>query len=238
MALKLIFGMTMMPVGKYIQFARRILVRVLTSNDTAKISMPSNEKLEQYRSMIAARHPALHNVWGAMDGLKVTIEQAAGDFITQSRFYDGWKCDHFVTSVLWFAPDGTISAASFNVPGPDCSHDSTVADWGGFLTLRSLVQKWSISLSHCKTSSWLTINYLEDLEDIIDNLAVKRKATSMRQSAVWGMRGVQASFPRLKDTLPYEECSKRKMIIIYLMLLYNCCAHLVAINQIRSVYLP
>lgn len=46
---------------------------------------------------------------------------------------------------------------------------------------------------------------LEDQEDIIENLEVKREATSMRQWAEWGMQGVQASFPRLIDTLPYEE---------------------------------
>ena len=55
---------------------------VLKTDDTAKISMPSMEKLEQYRSMIAERHPVLHDVWGTMDGLKVTIE-AAGCW----RFY-------------------------------------------------------------------------------------------------------------------------------------------------------
>ena len=76
MALQLIFGMTMTPVGKYIQFARRILVRVLKTNDMAKITMPTVEKLEEYRTMIAERHPALPDVWGTMDGLKVTIEAA------------------------------------------------------------------------------------------------------------------------------------------------------------------
>ena len=70
----------------------------------------------------------LPDVWGTMDGLKVTIE-ALGDFITQSRFYNGWECDHFVTSVLCFASDSVIPAASFNLPG--CSHDSIVAEWGG-----------------------------------------------------------------------------------------------------------
>ena len=42
-----------------------------------------------------------------MDGLKVSIEEAP-DEIVQSRFYNGWKSDHFVTGVLGFAPDGTI----------------------------------------------------------------------------------------------------------------------------------
>ena len=250
MALQLIFGMTMMPVGKYIQFARRILVRVLTTDDMVKISMPSNEQLEQYRSMIAARHPALHDVWGTMDGLKVTIE-ASGDFITQSRFYNGWKCDHFVTSVLCFAPDGTIPAASFNLPG--CSHDSTVAEWGGlYAKLERVYNSTGLKCVIDSAFSSAEVEYLikssqdflvaenglDNRADIIENLTVKREATSMHQSAEWGMRAVQASFPRLKDTLPYEEYGERKMIITCLMLLYNCRARLVGINQIRNVYLP
>jgi len=77
--------------------------------------------------MVESRHPALVDVWSTMDGLKVRIEQAT-NFITQVRFYNGWKCDHYVTSVLCFAPDGTIPAAYFNVPG--CTNDSTVVHSG------------------------------------------------------------------------------------------------------------
>jgi hypothetical protein len=113
MSLQLIFGMTMTPVAKYLQFARRILVVVLIDNEMAKIAMPTHAKLEEYRRMIAARHPALRDVWGTMDGLKVRIESAA-DFFVQSMFYNGWKSDHFVSAGLCCTPDGTIPAAFFN----------------------------------------------------------------------------------------------------------------------------
>ena len=85
MVLQLIFGTTMTPTCKYLQFARRILVKVLRNNEYAKIVMPSAHQLEEYRQMIASRHPALVDVWSSMDGLKVRIEQAP-NFITQSRF--------------------------------------------------------------------------------------------------------------------------------------------------------
>jgi hypothetical protein len=55
-----------------------------------------------------------------MDGLKVKIELTP-DHLSQSKFYNGWKHDHFVTSLLAFVLDGTIPAAFFNVPG--CIHD-------------------------------------------------------------------------------------------------------------------
>ena len=200
--------------------------------------------------MIASRHPVLNDVWGTMDGLKVTIE-AAGDFITQSRFYNGWKCDHFVTSVLCFAPDGTIPAASFNIPG--CAHDSTVAEWGSVYTkLESVYNSSGLKFVIDSAFSSANVEYLikslqdflladnglGDQEAVIADLEVKRAATSMRQSAEWGMRGVQASFPQLKDTLPYEEYGERKMILTCLLLMYNCRARLVGINQIRNIYLP
>jgi hypothetical protein len=35
--------------------------------------------------------------------------------------------------------------------------------------------------------------------------AIHRQATSVRQLSEWGMRGLQGSFPRLKDRLLYEE---------------------------------
>jgi hypothetical protein len=44
MALQLIFGMTMTPVSKYLQFARRILVRVLVNDQYARIRLPTNDK--------------------------------------------------------------------------------------------------------------------------------------------------------------------------------------------------
>ena len=107
MVLQLIFGTTMTATAKYLQFARRILVKVLCNNEYGKIVMPTADKLEEYRLMIANRHPALLDVWSTMDGLKVRIEQSP-NFITQSRFYNGWRCDHYVTSVLCFAPACSI----------------------------------------------------------------------------------------------------------------------------------
>ena len=61
-----------------------------------------------------------------MDGLKCCIEKAPDD-IVQSRFYNGWKSDHFVSAVLCFVPDGTIATGFYNLLG--CWHDSTIADW-------------------------------------------------------------------------------------------------------------
>jgi hypothetical protein len=66
----------------------------------AKIAMPSHAKLKEYHVMIERHHPALPDVWGTMDGLKIKIDEALDD-ITQSCFYFGWKHNHFETAVVF-----------------------------------------------------------------------------------------------------------------------------------------
>jgi hypothetical protein len=116
MVLQMLFGLTYTAVAKYIQFARRIVIKVLKQDPLAKIAIPSHEKLEEYCALIDRCHPALPDVWGTMDGLKIKIDEAP-DEITQSRFYNGWKHSHFVTAILCFAPDGSIPACYYNVLG-------------------------------------------------------------------------------------------------------------------------
>ena len=111
MVLQMLFGLTYTAVAKYIQFACRIVIKVLKQDPLAKIAIPSHEKLEEYHVLIERRHPALPDVWGTMDGLKIKID-AAPDKITQSCFYNGWKHCHFVTAVLCFTPDGTLHATT------------------------------------------------------------------------------------------------------------------------------
>jgi len=70
------------------------------------------------------------------------------------------------------------------------------------------------------------------------DVRIKRAATLMRQSAEWGMRGFQASFPRMKDCFDYEERGERRIIMIMYVLLFNLRSRLVGIDQIRNVYMP
>jgi len=212
--------------------------------------MPFFLDLENYRSMIARRHPMLNDVWGTMDGLQCHIEQP-GDSLVQRRFYNGWKCDHFVTFVLCFAPDGTIPATFYNVPG--CVHDSQVATWGGiYAKLKAIYEKTGLKYVVDSAFSGTTLPFLiksgqdkytadpscRTYEERVANIAKKKDATSMRQAAEWGMRAVESSFPRLKDTMIYEEHGERRITMKMLLLLHNLRARLVGINQIKNVYMP
>ena len=63
-------------------------------------------------------------------------------------------------------------------------------------------------------------------------------ATSLRQSAEWGMRAVQSAFPWLKDKIKFEENGERKVTLLLACLLYNMRLELVGLNQIRNTYVP
>ena len=98
-----------------------MLLKVLRYVEEAKVKMPTNEEVTTYTEMVAQKYPSLNDCWGAMDGLKVGVE-CAGDEVTQNRFYNGWKCDHYISNVFLFSPAGKICAVYFNAPG--IVHDS------------------------------------------------------------------------------------------------------------------
>ena len=81
-------------------------------------------------------------------------------------------------------------------------------------------------------------NNIDRYGNVRQKSEVHRQATSVRQLSEWGMRGLQGSFPRLKDRLPYEERGERKLILEMIVLLYNYRASTVGMNQIQSTYMP
>jgi hypothetical protein len=55
--------------------------------------------------------------------------------------------------------------------------------------------------------------------------------------AEWRMLTMQASFPKVKDRFVYEERGEQKLVLKMFVLLYNMCARMVGINQIRNTYM-
>jgi hypothetical protein len=69
----------------------------------------------------------------------------------------------------------------------------------------------------------------QDFEEHI----ILEEATSMCQTAEWGMNGFQLSFPHLRDHLCCEEFGECKVIISLVVHLFNIWSHrLVGINEI------
>jgi hypothetical protein len=247
MALQLIFGLTGTPLSMYLRYGRRILVQLLSNNELAKVQIPSNEKIREYCDAVRLRHPNLTDVWCTMDGLKLMLQQA-GSPNAQNNYYNGWTHDHYVSNVFCFCPDGTIPIACYNVPGS--IHDSKIAEWGNiYEKLEAVYISTGAKCTADSAFSRVRAPYLikssqnvpiehNDLHEYGQLLRVNQDATSMRQSAEWGMRALQASFPRLKDRFIYEEHGERKLILRMIQLLYNLRSRKVGINQIKNVYMP
>ena len=131
-----------------------------------------------------------------------------------------------------FVPNRTIATGFYNVPR--CRHESTIANWGGIHDKLDRVYE-ETGLKFIIDSAFASGTYkfrikssqddltadeqLLDVADQIANIAVKRAATNMRQYAEWGTRAVQSSFPRLKDTIIYEEHGEKRIT-------FNCLFHL------------
>ena len=241
MVLQLIFGLSMTAVSDYLNFCMNILVHVLMDIDEAKVGIPRDETIHEFMGAVRSRHPSLDMCWCTMDGLKLTIE-CSGDDDEQNMFYNGWTCDHYVSAVLVFCPDGSIPICCYNVPGS--IHDSAIAGMGEIYD--KLEQVYNRTGGCCTVDSafarhnhpFLIKSGNESVGMTLEEMTIRREATSMRQAAEWGMRSFQASFPRLKDRLPFEHFGQRKVIMTMVILLYNLRTKKIGINQIRNVYMP
>jgi hypothetical protein len=242
MVLQMLFGMTSNQVSSYLRFGRRLLIVLLVNEPDAAIRLPSVHNIREYQEVIERRHPLLRDVWCSMDGLKIYLQQAGCQLI-QGMFYNGWLHDHYVSGIFVFCPDGTIACCCYNVPGS--VHDSMIAEHGGVYDKLEQVHNETGGLvtgdsafSKVKYNFIIKSGTADPLLDSPEDYAKNKEATSMRQTAEWGMRGLQSSFPRLKDRLIYEEYGERRVILKVLILLYNLRARKVGINQIKNTYMP
>jgi hypothetical protein len=68
---------------------------------------------------------------------------------------------------------------------------------------------------------------------------IREQATFLRQSAEWGMRALQGSFPRLKDTILFlEDMTDRQLFLHLIPMVFNFRTQFVALNQIRFTFYP
>ena len=68
-------------------------------------------------------------------------------------------------------------------------------------------------------------------------LRINREATSIRQLSEWGMQMIKGSFPRLEETLFYEEKGDRHVILRLMVNLYNFTCSNVDMNIIQNSYM-
>jgi hypothetical protein len=123
-----------------------------------------------------------------------------------------------------------LSSAIFLAP---VMNDSQVADYGDtYNKLESVYlrdnAKCTVDSSCGNVSRDFLIKSLQELIHIEDRRGrvIARNATTMRQSAEWGMRAFQSSMPRLKDWMKFETRGERRvtltMTILYIFFCMGC----------------
>jgi DDE superfamily endonuclease len=149
----------------------------------------------------------------------------------------------YVSNLFVFGPDGLIIACVINAPG--AIHDSTLAEWGGIY--ESLFEIFDRNKGRCvMDSAFASANHPAIIKSSQNETTCEspfeileyRAATSLRQSAEWGMRAIQSALPRMLDAIRYEEQGQRKIILICMVMLYNFRCDRVGLNQIKTVYCP
>ena len=132
---------------------------------------------------------------------------------------------------------------------PGYTHDNTVADWGGpYDKLEKVYNKIEMGLKYVINSILYPANiefliktsqdsHTVTYEQQVQDLVVKREATSILWLAEWRMRAVQSSLLRLKHAVVHEEHGEQKIIVTCIPILYNLRARLLGINQVRTVFL-
>ena len=108
-SLQQIFALIPTSVSRYITFGLHILLRVLQNLPEARINWPQTvDDFEELNSLIVARHSRLTGAFASIDGLNLPVETVEDEEL-ENATYNGWLCDHFISSVLVFLPKGKSS---------------------------------------------------------------------------------------------------------------------------------
>jgi hypothetical protein len=72
----------------------------------ARIKWPAHlHDFQTYNNLIVERYPRLTGAFASINGLNLAC-QTSDDEEIENATYNGWLCEHFVSSVLVFSPKG------------------------------------------------------------------------------------------------------------------------------------
>ena len=231
----------------------------------AAISWPKTlVDFREYNDLIVERHPRLTGALASIDGRNLACQTSEDEEI-ENATYNSWLCEQFVSSVLVFSPKGefqdkyrpfvilnltpgTVINAILNAPGS--WHDSRIArpiyeklrtrtPEGFYLVADTAFPRGANQIEgkiRAPIKSGQTIRGTSSA--IQERMAFDRELLSYRQTAEWGMRGLQGSFGRLRIPLEIRRQQERGDLLEICVRLNNVRAEMVGINQIRSVYMP
>jgi hypothetical protein len=241
-SLQMIFGATHSVLALFLRYSIKLLYKVLKEEPSARVEIPSVEEIRGYQDVVSSHFPALNGTWCVVDGLKIPI-QKSGDEEIQNAYYNGWLHSHFIGCIFVFTPSGLIVACTLNAPGS--WHDSYIAENGGLYdTLRTIQERTGgiavvDSAFSKKRCPFLIKSGKAKLGETPAESTLRRQATSLHQSAEWGMRAVQGSFTRLKDKMLFSERMEDRKAFLYLIsMLLNFRTRHVGLNQLANTYYP
>ena len=63
------FGLTSMPMYRWLKFGRRVLLYAIQNHPAAALGTITQDNIDTYKAAIAAKYPILEDVWGACEYL-------------------------------------------------------------------------------------------------------------------------------------------------------------------------
>lgn len=189
--------------------------------------------------------------------------QTSDDVDIENTTFNGWLSEHFISSVLAFSAEGMCSrlitfselislagliiAARTNAPGS--WHDSRLAHQiysalrhntpaGYYIVADTAFPRGTNDIDGRIRAPLKHGQVLQgSVQELEEQMAFNRELLSYRQTAEWGMWGIQGAFGRLRVPLNVADKDARGDLIEICVRLHNLRATRVGINQIRSVYL-
>jgi hypothetical protein len=105
-SLQQIFALIPTTISRYITFGLKLLLPILRMMPDATIRWPEHHNdFHAYNELIVARHPRLTGAFASIDGLNLAC-QTSDDEDKENATYNGWLCEHFMSSVLVFSLEG------------------------------------------------------------------------------------------------------------------------------------
>jgi hypothetical protein len=112
----LVFGITPSVCSHILNNMIKLAVGRLHCHNSAKVSFPSPEKMQQFILMVNHWEPAISDVIGFMDGVSFT-QECTSECVTQNAFYCGYDCDTTVNNVFAYFPDRNVFSAHLIILG-------------------------------------------------------------------------------------------------------------------------
>ncbi|KAG2337597.1 hypothetical protein BDR05DRAFT_978457 [Suillus weaverae] len=234
-SLQQVFALIPTTVSRYLSFGLHILLLTLRNMADAKIHWLQGDEFEECSALVVACHARLQGAFGSIDGLKIPV-QTSNDIDIENAMFNGWLSEHFISSVLTFSSQGIVIAARTNTPGS--WHDSHHTPAGYYIVADTAFPRGSNNIDGCICAPLKQGQTLRGTAaDIEECMAFNHELFSYRQTAEWGMRGLQGAFGHLRVPLGTSDKEVRGDLIETCVHLHNLRAKRVGINQICTVYM-